>query len=469
VNKLARTIWDAITSRSLAVWLLIVVTVMLAAGAMLPNPALLAPSEAGDIQYRHPWIYSLGERFNSQELAKSRTFAFVGFFLIVSTALCSIDRLFSRYRSGAHRKAGPFPGTEGVSRTFDIAEKAILKDFSLTWLRKRGWRVAVSDEDDLTAVVGKRGEAGFWGSIFFHGILITALVGLLVYYFAGYRARLLFTEGQAYPLQEDRFYHVDKRPAWGFRLPDVEIGLLKQLSFYSPDARQSATDYVAKFRVTERAAGKSWEKDVRVNDPLVIDGKEFLLVVGGYSPRIMIRDKTGATIFDNYVTLRKREGTEDSIALGEGGLRIEARLFPDFTLANDSPSTKSLQLKNPFLHLTVSKGATVIGEGLIPYNGVLKIGTNMFVFQDVRRWVEMELVGEPGIGFFFMLLLLGVVGIAVRMLDPDELFQVVFRRDGVSVYMTVTASSVHFPGLMAGNANEFINAIEKKILRGQSK
>lgn len=463
MSNAARIIWDVVTSRTLAVWLLAVVTVMLAVGAVLPNPALLAPADAGDLQLRHPLAYKLGERFNSQELAKSWAFAAIGIFLVVSTSLCSLDRLFARYRFGVKRKTGSFPNSiGGVKKTFDIADAAVLKDHTIAWLRKRRWRIQVSHTGALTDVVGKRGEAGFWGSIFFHGILITALFGLIVYYLAGYRARLIFTEGQSYALREESFYRVDKRPVWGFRLPDVEIGLLKQLSFYSPDAPRTATDYVAKFRVTDRSTGKSWEKDVRINDPLIIDGKEFLLVVGGYSPRIIIQDEDGAVAFDRYVALRKREGTEDSVAFADG-LRVDTRLFPDFTLDNGSPSTKTLQLKNPFLHVTIRKGAKVISEGLIPYNGEVKTGAYTILFRDARRWVEMELVGEPGIGFFFVLLLLGVAGIAARVLDPEETFHIAFEQGAGTVLMSVMPYSIHFPGLIAEKAEEFVRTIEERV------
>lgn len=467
MNRIARIIWDILISRNAAVILLFTVTVLLAAGAVLPNPGLLGPEEADALRARYPLIYKLGERYNSQDLAKSWLFGFAGVFLIVSTTLCSIDRFSSRSRTGpGGRILSPARMPGGMQRDFENAAAAELADRAATWLRKNRWRVSFSPEGAETNLVGRRGQAGFWGSIFFHGILISALFGMVVYYFGGYRARLLFTEGQAYPLREERFYHVEKRPVWGFRLPDVEVGLLKQYAFYSPEAPWSPSDYVAKFLVREAATGRSWEKDVRINDPLVIDGKEFVLVVGGYSPRIVIRKRDGAVVFDKYVALKKSRGTEDSVLLDGEDLRIDATFYPDYAVKEGSPATKTLQLKNPFLHVALRRGARTIAGGLVPFGGSMEADGYLLMFPDVRRWVEMEMVGEPGIGFFFSVLFLGVAGLMVRIFDPDETFSVVLEQKGPRVRMTVMPSSRHFPGLINMKAEEFILDLEERFCKG---
>lgn len=466
-SNAAGTVWDIVTSRSLAVWLLAIVTVVLGIGAVLPNPALLSLQEATALRFKYPIIYDLGKNYNSQEMARSWFFGSIGIFLILSTALCSIDRVLSRFRADSRRRALT-PGTSEQSLTGILESGTVIdiRSYAVSWLRRGGWRVVVSGDEVQTGVTGIRGSAGFWGSVFFHAVLITALAGMVVYYFWGYRARLLFTEGQSYPLQEKYFMSVDKEPVWGFRLPEVELGLIRQFAFYATDNASVATDYIAKFALKERATGRQWEQDVRINEPMEISGKKFLLVVGGFTPRVSILRKDGPVVFDNYVALKKESGTEDSVTDTGEGLRIHMKLYPDYIQKDGRPGTRTIQLKNPFLQVTLRRGEVVVGEGVAPLGTQINAGDYRIMFQEVRRWVEMDMVGEPGIGFFFVLLFLGVAGIAVRMLDPEETFYIVLRYDGGRVHMAVTPFSRHFPGLVALKAEKFVRDLEANIGQG---
>ncbi len=223
MSDLLKHIWDFVTSRNVAVVLLIIVTAMLAVGAVLPNPAFLSPEQQLEMHLKHPVLKWLGERYNSQTLAGGNIFGFIGIFLIFSTALCSIDRLVKKKRA----KAGAiftFPFSteqQGVKVYYEKIGAAELEDISRVWFKKQKWAIAVQENSSGKMIVGSRGSAGFRGSIFFHFILITALMGLVIYYFGAYRATLGFTEGQSYRLHKDNIVRILKEPAWGLNLPDA--------------------------------------------------------------------------------------------------------------------------------------------------------------------------------------------------------------------------------------------------------
>ncbi len=462
MRRVIGALWGIMISRNLAVVLLIVVTLMLGAGAVLPNPALLGPAGSEAMRAKHPVAFWLGERYNSQKLASGYLFGSIGIFLILSTGLCSVDRLVSRYRMrGRRRYALPAVGSNrGLRFVLHEVEQSELSGHVRLWLKQRRWSVVdVDREEGKSAVAGIRGNIGFWGSVFFHAVLITALVGMVVYYLAAYRARLGFTEGQFYRLSKENFVSVEAEPLWGFRFPPVEIGLLKQESVYSADDPWYPLDYSARFRVRDIPSGKSWEKTVRINDPLVIDGLELLMVVGGFSPRVVIRNAFGHTVFDSFVSLRNDRGTEDGFLVGAEGLSVEAKLYPDYRRGAEGHRTESLQLKNPVLHLRVSRDGAPFADVFVPKGGSAESGGYTFVFPDVRKWVELNLVGEPGIGFFFWISLAGLAGLLVRMLDPDERLYVIMAREGTGVEVEVLPYSRHFTGIVSERAGELKEAI----------
>jgi hypothetical protein len=69
-------------------------------------------------------------------------------------------------------------------------------------------------------------------------------------------------------------------------------------------------------------------------------------------------------------------------------------------------------------------------------NGETSVEGHEISFPEVRRWVELELVGEPGIGFFFMVSFVGLIGILVRVIDPDERNYIILKDMKSDVEMT---------------------------------
>jgi hypothetical protein len=74
MNNYLQAFWNFITSRNLAIVLLIIVTAMLAIGAFLPNPVFLSEEQKLEMHFKNPTLYWLGERYNSQTLASGKEF-----------------------------------------------------------------------------------------------------------------------------------------------------------------------------------------------------------------------------------------------------------------------------------------------------------------------------------------------------------------------------------------------------------
>ncbi len=241
------------------------------------------------------------------------------------------------------------------------------------------------------------------------------------------------------------------------------MGLVKQYSIYPESDPWNATEHVAVFRVRELKNEKSWEKIVRINDPLIIEGMKFLLVRGGFSPKIIMRDLEGNLIFDKFVALRNNRGTEDRLSLSTEDISMEINFYPDFIREGKNFHTKTLEVRNPFYLLKVYQEDTPVFEGLVPFNGEAEAGGYKISFPEVRRWVEMELVGEPGIGFFFAASFVGLIGVFVRIIDPDERIYIILKGDKNGVDMTSYSYSKHFSGLIEDKRDELVSYIRERI------
>jgi cytochrome c biogenesis protein ResB len=368
-----------------------------------------------------------------------------------------------RAKTGAIFSFPSVTSQEGQKIHVSSFDRESIEGYGREWFEKKNWKVAVQEDTSRKTIVGNRGNIGFWGSIFFHFILITALMGLVIYYFGAYRATLGITEGQSFRLQRDRFAHILEEPVWGLGLPNAEVGLLKQYSIYSEDDPLYPIEHVAVFRVRDINSKRTWEKEVRINDPLEIDGKRFLLQRGGFSPRIVINNSAGRLIFDKFVALRNERGTEDNITIEEEDIQLKIKFYPDLVRKGESFDTKSLQIKNPFYMLTVYRQDAHLFNELVPFNGMAKAAGYQIHFPEVRRWVEMELVGEPGIGFFFIVSFIGLFGVLIRMIDPDERIYIILEEAKSGVDMTSYTYSKHFSGLIEDKRNDLVKYIEERV------
>ena len=202
------TLWRFLTSRNTAIVLLIVVSAILLIGAALPNPALMSAADVEKFEKSARFLIVLGENFNSMKIGKSYVFGLIGILLVISTTFCSIDRIIKKIRAKSVRSTEALPESKGttvsISGTLQEVEEKLISLFS-----KDRWKTEVYDSEGLRTVSARKGDAGFWGSIFFHAILITLLAGLVVYFFTAFYATIRFTEGQELKLTEENFLKIE--------------------------------------------------------------------------------------------------------------------------------------------------------------------------------------------------------------------------------------------------------------------
>lgn len=198
-----RAVWKLLTSRTLAIVSFSLITGLLILSTALPNPLYL--SEQDEARLHPVWLW-IGEALNTQRLVESWPFIGLCLYLLVNTALCSIQRIARR------NQVPDRPPEEAFSKTVPEKMEASL----LQRLAGRGWRVASPAPGRWTA---GRGHWGFWGSTLFHANLLMIVVGAILQALFGLSASLVVAEGQTVPLVPESLQKVVRRPRVFFCRP----------------------------------------------------------------------------------------------------------------------------------------------------------------------------------------------------------------------------------------------------------
>ncbi len=438
------TLWAAATSRTTAITLLIAVSAVITLGATLPNPELLSTEEALRLLEERPLLHWLGERFNSMQLGRSPAFGIAGALLILSTALCTIDRAVKRLRSGGSRaadlaamKPGPSlrgeDGADGEARVIDA-------------LRSGRWRWRIDETSSGRVISAWKGRTGFWGSIFFHGVLVTFLFGWIASATTAFYATFVITEGQERLLTPDALVQIERAPLGGPDLPRLIFRLDRFTEVFHDDV--TAIDYTAQFTIRDLSSGKSEEALIKVNRPFESGGVKFILTKRGEAPRFILQ-RNGIVVFDSFVTLRVADYATDSVAVPEGEMEMTVRYFPDMARTPEGKVySRSRKPLNPHFGIEVTRRGERLFRGLVKQGETAVFGAYALAFDELRSWVALDLVREPVLGLFFWSALIGLAGLVVRALDPELQVAAVLEGTGADRTWRWFYQARHFEALL---------------------
>jgi hypothetical protein len=451
--------WRFLTSRNTGIVLLIVVSLILLIGASLPNPSIMSPTDASQLKLQSPLLYWFGENFNSMKIGRSPVFGIVGIVLIISTFFCSIDRLIKRSRAQKSLSPELPPDEKGIKITTGVDQALIVERLSMLF-RKDRWKIKVFDAQGRKVVSASKGDTGFWGSLFFHAILVTLLVGLLVYYFSAFYATIKITEGQSIRLTRENLNAITQMPIFGRPLPDLVFKFNQFSAQYYNEF--NPTDFSADLDITDMKTGRTWKQILKINDPLHYRGIDFLMVVQGYSPNFILY-RNQEPVFDSYIALDFDQEYKDSFDIQEERLHVIAQFFPDMARSDDGGIyTKSLMPKNPYFGLEMFQGGRRVFRKLLGRGESGTFGSYRMVFNDLRHWITIDLVRETGIGFFFICSMIGLAGILVRIMDPEKKILAIIQKGDRENTIIFSSSAKHFEGILKERLNVIIQKFKEK-------
>ena len=303
---LGRAIWRLATSVDVAVAQIIFLATLAAIGMtlqQLPDFAYRSPGdyataiEAIHVRYDPvlgPGVVNVLERLGAFGIFKSGIFGLGLVVLVISIVICTLDRTPRLWRDvSAVRVVQPEP-------FFDprLPDRALMRDVAATdvaaVMRRRGFHVReAAATDGATHLYGDRHQYTKLATLLTHLGLVLFLVAAAVTSRFGDEQGLVVPEGESLTVQN---------------IGTRDLLLVKNLDFEAPGFETGRpTDFTTDLAVYQNGTEVA-RKTIRVNDPLSIGGYTFHQNGFGPAPHLVIRDASGAPLWDAKVPMTGAAG-----------------------------------------------------------------------------------------------------------------------------------------------------------------
>lgn len=494
-----RWMWRQLTSMRVALMLLMLLAIVALPGSMLPQRAQ-SPERVVQYLIDHPVYGPWLDRLGFFDVYTSVWFSAVYLLLFVSLVGCILPRVVAHVKA-LRAPLPPVPRTlarfsgyqtwQTEASTEEIAEFARAELRGPRWLRSH--RVAVREEPSGVAVVAERGYLRESGNIVFHLALVGLLVAVALGHLLSYQGQAIVVVGRGFAnsvLSYDTF----RSGPW-FTPDSLEPFSFTVDSFDSTfDEKAAARDFAANVTVTDPRGGTS-DAQIKVNHPLEVDGAKVYLSGNGYAPLLTVRNGAGAVVFSSAVPFIPQDSVYTSRGVvkvpdtgaGNPQLGFVGYLMPTASVEGGVLRSLYPQPLAPMLALSVYQGDLSLDSGVpqsvyqldetkmtqpvgddgLPLTIYLKPGETVTLpdglgtvtFDDLPRFVGLDLRYDPTTEWVLIFALLAMGGLAVSLFAPRRRLWVrIASDDGVSSHVYIagltrsTDSSADAAALRLGDA-----------------
>ncbi|MGJ9373068.1 cytochrome c biogenesis protein ResB [Nesterenkonia sp. CF4.4] len=182
-------------------------------------------------------------------------------------------------------------------------------------LKARRYRVEVRE----TSVGAERGYLKETGNLLFHVSLVGVLICVALGSMFSYRGQKILVEDESFVnalVAYDNFY-----PGAYFSEDQMQPFSVSLDAFERVFDRESTThfgqalDFTADVTTRLGADGEPQTEELKVNQPLTMDGARVFLVGNGYAPEVTVRDGDGEVAFSGPVVTRPEDEVYTSMAV----------------------------------------------------------------------------------------------------------------------------------------------------------
>jgi cytochrome c biogenesis protein len=301
-----RWFWRQLTTMRVALQLLFLLAVAAVPGSYFPQRSA-SPIKVSQYYKDNPELSKWLDRFGMFDVYGSAWFSAIYILLMISLIGCIVPRMkvhLQAIRSEA--PASPRNLTKldhSASFAFSGASDALLPA-ALDELKSQKWRVRIGSDEAGEYLAAERGYLRETGNLVFHIAIVFILIAVAFGAMFGWRGQVIIREGtsatnvisQYDTFTGGRLFNTSNLVPFNIRLDKLTVT-------YETEGRQigAARDYQAKLTYRENAGEPARTKIVGVNSPLDIGNASVFLVGHGYAPHFIIRDSSGAVIFDDAV------------------------------------------------------------------------------------------------------------------------------------------------------------------------
>ncbi len=405
-REIARATWRELGSTRLATILISSLLLLSFLSVLVPQADTLGTKVIDEWRRSEPRLATPVLALGLDRVFTSWPYWLLSAMLALNLTLCTTRR--ARTARAVPRKVGTPPEvTEIVPVHGDAAAVA-----DLLRVRMRGFEVYEVDD----GVVCRSGRWGLWGSVLMHSGLVLLIAAVSLTGMTRFEGEMLLTEGVSAQDEMPIYTKVTRLPVWGDPYSGAELTLERMEFDY---AGPEVTEAKAYMRVDEGGGDRRFV--ARVNHPLRVGTKSFLLEDSGYAVGIRALDPSGTAVPDALVNLGRPtpDGSADSVDLD--GLHLDLNAVADAMAPRGASIAQKMNPTDPAVIVTATvAGRAVLRGALLRPGGTAQAGGWTVKVLEVRRWTSFYARRDLGVYVAYLALALVVLGPVARVLDPDR-------------------------------------------------
>ncbi len=428
-----RWCWRQLTSMRTALILLLLLAVAAIPGSLFPQRSQ-NPIQVKQFFAENPETAIWLDRLSMFNVFSSPWFSAIYLLLFISLIGCVLPRSIEHLKAiGAKPPLTP----KYLDRMEFYTEiKKVDLDRVEKFLRKKHFRIR-RDENSISA---EKGYARETGNLLFHLSLVLILLAVGIGSLLGSRGDAIVNVGDRFintPTSYDilsfgKYQAEDSLPPFSLTVTDFKAE-------YDP-VTNAAIDYELTVLTANPAGSKETKKIIKVNQPLAYGSTKIYLQANGYSPIVIVRDKSGKIIFDGPTPFLPQDANLSSI----GAIKIpdmdpQIGFVGSFLPTADRDPIRggfSLypEVLDPRLLVSIWKGDLGLNAGVpqsvyridtskmeriglkaLVLNESYDFGEGSITFTGWKSWVNLQIVNDPGKGFALLGAILAILGLLISL------------------------------------------------------
>jgi cytochrome c biogenesis protein len=428
-----RWCWRQLTSMRTALILLLLLAVAAIPGSLFPQRSQ-NPIQVKQFFAENPETAIWLDRLSLFNVFSSPWFSAIYLLLFISLIGCVLPRSIEHLKAiGAKPPLTP----KYLDRMEFYTEiKKIDLDKVEKFLRKKHFRIR-RDENSISA---EKGYARETGNLLFHLSLVLILLAVGIGSLLGSRGDAIVNIGDRFintPTSYDilsfgKYQAEDSLPPFSLTVTDFKAE-------YDP-VTNAAIDYELTVLTANPAGSKEIKKIIKVNQPLAYGSTKIYLQANGYSPIVIVRDKSGKIIFDGPTPFLPQDGNLSSI----GAIKIpdmdpQIGFVGSFLPTADRDPIRGgfssyPEVLDPRLLVSIWKGDLGLNTGIpqsvyridtskmeriglkaLVLNESYDFGEGSITFTGWKSWVNLQIVNDPGKGFALVGAILAILGLLISL------------------------------------------------------
>ncbi|MEV4839570.1 cytochrome c biogenesis protein ResB [Nonomuraea sp. NPDC049486] len=290
--------WRTLTSMKTALLLLFLFALASIPGSLIPQRGV-EPDQVARLYDESPDLAVWYDRFQLFDVFSSVWFAAIYLLLFTSLIGCIVPRT-GTYLRELRRKPPAAPRNLSRLPHHAAFESDLTVEEAARRLRKLRFRVVTGDG----WVAAEKGYLRETGNLLFHVALLGLLAAVGIGSVFGYRGNVLVVEGDGFAntvAAYDRYMPGPRVNAESLEPFAFELSDFQATYQVGGDNSGQELDYSAHLKVNDSPGAPARDYELKVNEPLDVNGTQTYLIGHGYAPEFRVTDGEGQVAFEGPV------------------------------------------------------------------------------------------------------------------------------------------------------------------------